>query len=67
LKASFSFSCGTTVPDETWEALARTSEIAFFGTSSILPTVFPGFWESRGKTWFTKLKKKEVLYQYKAL
>ena len=49
LNASFSFSCGTILADETWEALAHTSEIAFSGTSSILPTVFPEFWESREK------------------
>jgi len=49
LNASFNFFYGTTLSDETWEVLARTSELALFGASSIVPTVFPGFWESRGK------------------
>ena len=50
LNASFNFSCGKTLPDKTWEVLACTTELALFGASSITPTVFPGFWESRGKS-----------------
>ena len=50
LNASFSFTCSKTLPDETWEVLACTTELSLFGTSSITPTVFPGFWESRGKS-----------------
>jgi len=49
LKASFNFSCGTTLPDKTWEVVACTIEIALFGTSSTFSTSFPGFWESREK------------------
>jgi hypothetical protein len=57
LKASFNFSCGT-VPDKTWEIVACTTEIVFCGTSSTFSAVFPGFWESKGKTDHkTKLRK----------
>ena len=69
LNASFNFSCGTTLPDETWEVLAHTSEIVLFGVSSITPTIFLGFWESKGKKrYLIKLRaKKKYFFQYKAL
>ena len=68
LNASFIFSCGMTLPDETWEALAHTSEIAFSGTSSILPIVFPGFWESRGKMgYLTKLRAEKITFSVQGI
>ena len=49
LNASFSFTCSKTLPDETWEALARTSRMAFSGTSATFSTISPIFWEFRGE------------------
>ena len=65
LWASFSFSsCGEVLPGETREVLAYTTGAASVrGTSSILPTVFPWFWESRENLGLQKLvnqEKKEI-------
>ena len=63
LNASFSFSCGKTLPDGIWEVLACTSEVTFSSASSILPTVSPRLWESRGKNcYLIKLSAKKSTF-----
>jgi len=49
LEASSNFSRDKPLPDVTREVLASISETTLLGTSAIFPTVFPVFWESRGK------------------
>ena len=65
LKASFSFSYDRTLPDETWEVVACTTETAFYGTSSTLPTVLPGFWESREKLGLQNQTRQKEEFLYK--
>ena len=50
LTASPTFSRGKSLPNVTWEVLARTSATALLGASSTLPTVFTVFWEFKGRT-----------------
>ena len=66
LKACSTFSRGKSLPDVTWEVLATTT--AFLGTSSIVPTVFPVFWESTGRTcYLITLRANKRIPFYKAL
>ena len=68
MKASSTFSRGKTLPNETWEVLGRTSDTALLGTSSIFPTVFPVFWECRGKIcYLIKLRAVKRYLSYKVV
>ena len=66
LKACSTFSHDKSLPDVTWEVLATTT--ASLGTSSLLPTVFPVFWESKEKTcYLITLRANKRIPFYKAL